>query len=518
MMYRFGDATPFPLDENFIDTICAATDTCVALFEANVIAADRRARSRDIADAAATELKRLEVLARAVSAAVSPMVAEGKATKTSEVTAGRIVQAARNTVKQARAGLVKRRDAAIRKLYDTALGANIRQAVASFLLEHQLPDTKWTVRWAWDRERARANTTVKSTARCGVRADYTAEVPEHHELAQPIRVGELEPNLVIQLEKETGWLRRHPRLRAEPLHRMYITEIELAPERESIVLRKSIKKPSPGFLIEIRDGSERRPTVTRIDAEGRTPPLPLTLSGDSAKALVLLWDNIEERILELRDYRTEVQTARFGELPVEDLESPGELADVILDTLAPLIREMRVRSRVPGELVLKRDTGDGRREELFVPRERLESKFSGLPDRDRRHFEAVGLSAQATREFIGCHLPLEAPRTPMPRLRSPGHRARRSPVPPPPPLPRKFSSPVLRDVPPEVPPMPSKPVRPAKLASKPPVIPPVIPPAKPTARSVPKPPPIPIAPLPKDEETDFGAADDDSTITRGEAA
>ena len=27
-MYRYGDGTPFPLDENFIDTLTTAVETC----------------------------------------------------------------------------------------------------------------------------------------------------------------------------------------------------------------------------------------------------------------------------------------------------------------------------------------------------------------------------------------------------------------------------------------------------------------------------------------------------------
>ena len=449
MMYRYGDATPFPLEENFIETICAATDTCVGLFEAGVIAEGQRIRSHDIREAATTELKRLEVLSRAVESAVGPMIAAGKqvakTSKTSQATAARIVANAKSSVKQARTSVIKRRDATIRAIYETALGANITAAVESLVMKHELPKTKWTVRWAYDHERGDATVVIESNSPCGLRARYQATLPEHHAWSRPIRVSELEPNLAIELERETGWFKKHPRLHSESLHRLYITEVEFAPDRESFVLRKSYKKRSPGYLIEMRDFTERRPSVTRIDADGKTPSVALTLTGDSAKSLGFLWDHIESGISDLRHYRDSLLEAKFGDTPVDKLEEPGELADAILDALAPFIREMRVRSKVSGELVLKRDSGDGRREELFVPRKRLESKFANLPDHNRRHFEAVGLSGEATIEFIGRHTaaaPAKIP-PPVPRQRARSDRARRSPVPPPPPLPRKFSSPML---------------------------------------------------------------------------
>src|SRR5690606_1167786 len=72
----------------------------------------------------------------------------------------------------------------------------------------------------------------------------------------------------------------------------------------------------------------------------------------------------------------------------------------MLMSLAPIVREIRVRSRVPGELVLKRDLGDGRREEVFIPRRDLESKFEVLPYEYQACFSAVGLGGEATSAFI----------------------------------------------------------------------------------------------------------------------
>jgi hypothetical protein len=260
----------------------------------------------------------------------------------------------------------------------------------------------------------------------------------------------------------------------------------------------------------MRDGDKtHQPSIERVEPDGTTPGLPLTLSGDSADALERLWRTIDDDLAELRNFRYELIGAEFDDTPIEELAEPAELAEAILMALAPIIREMRLRSRVPGELVLKRDTGDGRREELFVPRRALESKFADLPERHRRFFEAMGLSSEATCDFIGREFPLLAEPEPPPpspiERRQQRRRAARSPVPPPTPQKAKrlpLAPPCAKKKLPLVP--PRKPLGPPPLRKK---LPPP-PPGKrvtksPVLRTLP--PPIP----------DFVSKEDSETIERG---
>jgi hypothetical protein len=82
------------------------------------------------------------------------------------------------------------------------------------------------------------------------------------------------------------------------------------------------------------------------------------------------------------------------------VDHPSQIAEAILTAVAPLVREMRMRSRVPGELILKRDLGGDRREEIFVPRQALWNKMADLAPRHRQLFESIGISNEATTEFV----------------------------------------------------------------------------------------------------------------------
>jgi len=502
-MYRYGDATPFPFEDNFIETIGAATDTCVALFRCDVANEARRLKVQDVKRRADDDLKRLDVLLRAVEASLGPMLPEGKSERAFESAASRIAAAARSTVKTARVTVEKQRESGVRIAYSVPLGDRVRQAVANFLVDHQLPKTKWTIRWMYDHERGRPTAVVIADTPCGLRAEFEADLPLDHPWNAPVRVGDLYPDMVVRLQRETGWLRKHPRIKTKQIHRYYITEAEVSPDRESFVLRRHYKKPSAGFLVVIREGEKtQQATLTRLEADGRSSGMPLTLSGDSADALERLWNHIDDDLAEIRNFRCDLLHAEFDGTAIERIEEPAELAEAILGSLAPIIREMRLRSRVPGELVLKRDTGDGRREEVFVPRRALEAKFADLPERHRRFFEAIGLSSEATCDFVGREFPLMAPpKTPplSPIQRRHKRRAARSPVPPPPPMGKKSPPPVAKKVPPPV----GKKVPPPVGKRVPPPVPTPRKTKSPVLRSLPPPPP------------QFANEEDSETIERG---
>ena len=80
----------------------------------------------------------------------------------------------------------------------------------------------------------------------------------------------------------------------------------------------------------------------------------------------------------------------------------------LLAQLTPLVAlDPRARAAMSGELVLKRDIGDGRREELFVPRATLAQQFARLPFEYRRPFEDMGISGEETQPAIA--LPVRPP-------------------------------------------------------------------------------------------------------------
>jgi hypothetical protein len=60
--------------------------------------------------------------------------------------------------------------------------------------------------------------------------------------------------------------------------------------------------------------------------------------------------------------------------------------------LAPVVQEIGRRSGAPGELVLRRDAGEGRREEIYITKAELHEKVYSLPQALRGVFDPFELS------------------------------------------------------------------------------------------------------------------------------
>src|ERR1700755_2966660 len=77
-MYRYGDGTPFPLDENFIETLTNAVETCTNAFVPLTELDARREKARDIRREADKELGRLTELEATAVAALLPFAPSDK--------------------------------------------------------------------------------------------------------------------------------------------------------------------------------------------------------------------------------------------------------------------------------------------------------------------------------------------------------------------------------------------------------------------------------------------------------
>jgi hypothetical protein len=67
-MYRYGDGTQFPLEENFIDTLTAAVEACAGAYTPIADLDDRKERAREGKRQADKELARLVELETAMEA------------------------------------------------------------------------------------------------------------------------------------------------------------------------------------------------------------------------------------------------------------------------------------------------------------------------------------------------------------------------------------------------------------------------------------------------------------------
>lgn len=392
-MYRFGDGTPFPLAENFIETIVAAVDSCVAIFQRDAEAEAREERQRLTRRAAEDEMKRLDALKVLIETAVTPLlVKKDRPGRASQVAAQKIFEAANQIIRQSRLGIARRRDTVSMEVVPPPDDAVVT-ALEGFFRNHALPRTEWRLRWSVDGGKVAAEVGAQATRELDLSFDVA--IPADSEWNHPMSVSALLHGMPIPSVVELRGKRR-----AMNLDTFAVTEVNVAPGRVALVLRESSKKASAGLHIVMPHSSDTAPLVVALDKHDQPKSQPFCLDEHGSAGIHALWAAIEARIPALLAARSALVSARLGGQEVGELAHPAVLAEAILMALAPLLREMRMRSMVPGELILKRDLGGDRREEMFVPRRVLLQKIASLPPRYRQVFEAVGLSEEATSDFV----------------------------------------------------------------------------------------------------------------------
>lgn len=459
-MYRFGDGTPFPIQENFIETLLAAVDATVGTFAAAADVEEKRDKALAARKDADEDLRRLGMLDKAIEAAVMPLQpASDRTASPSQMAAAKALAASRTAIGGVRAQI----DAKLAQLAGeprTARAAErTRTAMSVFFEHHQLPDTAW--RWSWKCD-AGARATGEAMSFAGkFRAmfDLDLEGAWNH----VVRIGALVAGLVavVPRKKTFGGVKRGK----VHLDKCGLISVERAPERQVIVIREHAHKASAGWRVLIKDPERADTTVVAIDAHGKTIGDELALEPDEALPFLRLWDAIDAQMLELRDHHRTLRDLKIGDASLESITDPAQCGRALLAHLGPLCKQVRTRSRVPDELSLKRDIGDGRREELYVSRETIERKFAMLPPSYRRPFEDIGLGRHTTEE-VGLDDMQTRPEPPPMRV-----------LPPPPPAPlRALPNAITRLAPePPLPPPPETPQPAREVLAKLPAVPPTLP-------------------------------------------
>jgi hypothetical protein len=393
-MYRFGDGTPFPIQENFIDTLLAAIDACVGTFAAAAEIDDRREKTRIARKEAEEELHRFGVLEHAIESAVMPhKPSMDKLATASAQGAARALAAARTALVGTRAQVETKLQQLSAEPRNERSFERARVAIGAFFDHHALPDTAW--RWTWSSTPSRTH--GEAMALSGkFRIDFDLDVMTPWNAV--VRVGAIAPGLrgVVLRKKTFGGLRRA----AITLDKCGVVAVERSPDREVLVLRENAAKPSPGWRVTITDPERSGVCVVQVDVDGRAHGAEIILEGDEAAPFERLWEAVECDFLEMLDERRRMRELHLGDTTLDQVGDPATLGRTLLGVLGPLVRQIRTRSRVPGELAIKRDVDDGRREELYVPRADVERRFATLPQLYRRPFEDIGLGRLATAEIV----------------------------------------------------------------------------------------------------------------------
>lgn len=407
MRYLYADSTPFALPQNFLATICAGTDACVAILKAEQELDDCNRAVREAETRAARELAQLSALAHRVDAAlgsgsVPPPAADGgdgsarASQNVGDATLAKIRELAWSTLDTARQDALKTRDGRIAAAAQAAPRAQVLPALSSFLSAHELPDTAWGIRWTAGLGGAATRAELHARTPFGLEASFDVAIPDGHVWARAPQLAVLGFEGSISMMKKPLVGKARPVLIA--LGELFVTHVVLTADRAMLRLSKSSKAPSEGIEFVFTGEASGDVSATRVDKAGYPLGEAERLGLADSNVAHKLWTRITVLLGGLVAFRTRATGAKLGGVPVGEVGRPMVVAQAVLRAIAPYVREIAVRTQTPRELALKRELGDGCREELFIHYDTVLERIKPLSAQHQALFDVFGLREERSGE------------------------------------------------------------------------------------------------------------------------
>jgi hypothetical protein len=390
MGHVYGDSTHFPYDINFVELIRHAVDCCVTIMAAQHQVASAVDRSGTFDQLRKQERARMDAMSDAVKLTMTAFMSSHSERMVR--TASRVLESARAVIEselQALEGQANGELSNTRGVVDRARESTYR-AVEAFVLRHDLPNTSVGLRLLAGEESYSGQALVATPF--GIEAVFALAIPPAHDWGKMRRVAELSAGTEVHVPQEAGWISKRMAVSPVKLDKLVVTEVALASDRSLITLRKGPRSGS-GFQLEVSSEAQAKATLRKLGEDGSPTGDPtLQLEGEDAMHAMRLWNRVQDTAIDLAMRRQAMTSATFDGKPLREIDEPQDIATKLINVLAPVVQEIARRSGAPGELVLRRDLGEGRREEIYITKAELHEKVMTLPATLRPIFDPFELS------------------------------------------------------------------------------------------------------------------------------
>jgi hypothetical protein len=394
MTHVYGDSTPFPYDVDYIDLSRLAVDCAVQLMSAQHAIATALERGENLGQERRAVVARITAMARSVESGLEPFLNTGGASTGAgaDRVAQRMLECVQSTASAELATLeheAAEEASHIRNIIGRS-GESAQRALEGFLLRHDLPGTELSLSWSAAGEQSYASTVSVKTP-FGIQAVFSLAIPPDHLWSRSRRVGDLLPGLEVLFPRQSGWLSKRVEMAPLKLDRLFLSVVKLDATSAEFRLRKNPTSGS-GYRVLMTTENERRVVIQPIGEEGvPDSDEPLALDGEDEQQMMAFCARVVASTCDLSTMRRSMVSVEYEAEPLNDTKWPEAVAERLIQQLAPVVNEIALRSGAPGELVLRRDVGGGRREEVYVTKAELYEKVLVLPPTRRGSFEQLGL-------------------------------------------------------------------------------------------------------------------------------
>jgi hypothetical protein len=386
----YGDSTPSPLDDHFLELLPVLVSTA-----AEILSSDERIREIDReaetiggeATSLAAQIKILSSDVRTILDAHQPLdslryLVNPKEQLTRDIE--NLAQQCREQVEDQRTRLLSDCDQRRAVLHEQVMAS-----VAKLFLHHVLPDSEWQVRWCYDGT-ALSPVSVQTSLYhpLGFGATFSASTPATGPWSGAVPVSSLVEELVVQVPEpssEQGSTRPSKLF----LSSCHLVCAEVSGSQRLLLLVEQLDDGGPRYELAqaLHEGTI---SIRSIGGDGHGME-QVPLAGSDQEQVLALMRTVAAILFPWASQRGELGELTFGQLPMDQVTDLPLVALTLLRAVAPYVRELALRSPYPEELTLKRTTGDHKREELFLPIDDLLSPIRELRPAQQDLFSCLGL-------------------------------------------------------------------------------------------------------------------------------
>jgi hypothetical protein len=366
---------------NYLAFLREVVDCSVLLLEAEGTLGANVERRTSRVNESAGMIRAVEELGAEAASVVEPIAKEQPATPAGRCAAAiakAIKEAVAAEIAQARAAAATNAEEIARE--DQQARASARTALEKLLRAHDLPGAEEELEAAWTAGGVKAK--LRQRTKFGIEAVLVLEIPAGSTLAADLRVDRIAEGLEVHVREAGRWLKKSDKLVAQKLGRHAIVGITTsvkditiqlrAPDTTASLITFTVKR---GGDIAIDDGGGREYELEDRDRAG----------------LKQLAEKLDAALGELSDKRSALEELTIDGKPFAEHAHPRTLAERLITAIAPTVQTISRHSRSPGELVLRRQLADDRREEVFISIGDLVRRMESLPVPARAVFAPLQL-------------------------------------------------------------------------------------------------------------------------------
>lgn len=370
----FGDSTPFPYGLDFLNALRAVVECCAAMLGSQHLIDQAVRRSSQIEEGLKGERWRLDSLLEAVRKAAAPF-SNAPANVTS--TAADVMVATRAIVERERTAVERRWSGELQqaeRIVDDACSAAY-QALEALLLKNTPPQSG--VGWRLVADNDGYEVQVRLATQFGLDAQFGVALPVGHAWSRLRRAADLAPGLSLHVPKTLR------------LDKLFVSEAIAEPTHVTLWLRRSARTGT-GVRITITHETEDV-EVQLLDDLGQPAGDVFELDGDERAAPFRLASALVDSTFDVALRRQLMIGASLSGTTLRGRFEPRDVVARLIAAYAPIVSEIARRSCAPGELMLRKDLGGGRREAVFITRAELRGRLARLPASLRAMFDPFAL-------------------------------------------------------------------------------------------------------------------------------